>query len=435
MVETLPRNRLPDDSAPEHVPEGLPLAFTPSATSKSPRGRQYQVLKIAPTSFFADYGCHVRILEETLALRNTGARAVICTYGSGRDIEGLDIRRAFSAPLSNGVRVGSSKRKVYFDAWLSFNALRTSIHARPNVIHAHLHEGALIGYFLSKVTRAPLVFDFQGSLTSEMIDHAFLRRESLAYAPLRHFEAIINRMARAIITSSRNAADILVREFGCPSSKVFPVPDCVNGDRFCPRWEVPAEERVRLKRKLGIPEDRKVVVYLGLLAEYQGSSYLLRAARLIRSRMPDVHFLLMGYPGEKRYRDLAEALGISDVVTFTGRIPYEKAAMHLSIGDVAVSPKMSETEGNGKLLNYMATGLPTVAFDTAVSKEILGDLGVYAELGNAEDLASSIEWLLTDEKAAEQIGRDLRARAVRHYLWDNAIKRILEIYEIAQGRG
>jgi glycosyltransferase involved in cell wall biosynthesis len=399
------------------------------------KGRHYNVLKIAPTSFFADYGCHVRILEETLALQKMGARATICTYGSGRDIEGLDIRRAFSAPLSNGVRVGSSKRKVYFDAWLSFRSLTTSLRIRPNVIHAHLHEGALIGYPLSKLTRTPLVFDFQGSLTCEMIDHAFLRRDSLAYAPLRQLEMIINRTARAIITSSRNAADILVREFGCRPSKVFPVPDCVNGDRFRPKWKVPAKERMRMKRRLGIPENRKVVAYLGLLAEYQGSSYLLQAANLIRRRTPDVHFLLMGYPGEKRYQNLAASLGISDCVTFTGRVPYEKAPIYLSVGDVAVSPKISETEGNGKLLNYMATGLPTVTFNTPVSKEILGDLGVYAELGNTEDLASSIEWLLKDDKAAEQIGRDLRAKVEDSYLWDSAVGRILDIYDIVQGRG
>ena len=46
---------------------------------------------------------------------------------------------------------------------------------RPQVIHAHLHEGALIGAVLSRLWRVPLVFDFQGSMTSEMVDHDFLK--------------------------------------------------------------------------------------------------------------------------------------------------------------------------------------------------------------------------------------------------------------------
>ncbi|MCL5962397.1 MAG: glycosyltransferase family 4 protein, partial [Chloroflexi bacterium] len=401
MVETLPRRGLTEIPVQEIAPHSTLEVL-----------KQYSILKIAPTSFFADYGCHVRILEETLALEKAGSKVTVCTYGSGRDIGGVEICRARSAPLSNGVRVGSSKRKVYFDAWLSLYALAASRRVKPDIVHAHLHEGALIGYPISRLNKTPLVFDFQGSLTSEMVDHSFLRRESLVYAPLRQIEMIINRLAGVIITSSRNAADILIREFDCPADKVFPVPDCVNGDRFRPKWEIPLHRRLQLKRELGIPEDRKIVVYLGLLAEYQGSSHLLQAASLVHREVPDVHFLLMGYPGEQRYKDLAGVLGISDFVTFTGKIPYEKASMYLSLGDVAVSPKISETEGNGKLLNYIATGLPTVTFNTPVSMEILGDLGVYAQLGNTEQLAGLIEWLLKDERAAEDIGRNLRARAV-----------------------
>ena len=89
----------------------------------------------------------------------------------------------------------------------------------------------------------------------------------------------------------------------------------------------------------------------------------------------------MGYPGQDRYREAARQMGILDNVTFTGALPYEMAPTYLALGDVAVSPKMSATEGNGKLLNYMAVGLPTVTFDTPVSRELLGDLGLYAPWG------------------------------------------------------
>ena len=120
----------------------------------------------------------------------------------------------------------------------------------------------------------------------------------------------------------------------------------------------------------------------GLLAEYQGSGHLLRAAARICARRDDVHFLLRGFPGEWRYRDYAHELGIADRVTVMGVVPYERAPAYLALGDVAVSPKLSETEGNGKLLNYMAVGLPTVTFQTPVSHEILGPLGRYARLGD-----------------------------------------------------
>ena len=94
----------------------------------------YRVLMIAPTSFFADYGCHVRILEEAVALRSLGHRVTICTYHNGDDVAGLDIRRSLDAPWHRGVQVGSSRHKLYFDAMLSLQTLRTALTTRPQVI-------------------------------------------------------------------------------------------------------------------------------------------------------------------------------------------------------------------------------------------------------------------------------------------------------------
>ncbi|MHB1006942.1 MAG: glycosyltransferase family 4 protein [Chloroflexota bacterium] len=400
--------------------------------------RSFRVLKIAPTSFFADYGCHVRILEETLALQGLGSRVTICTYRSGRDLPDIDIRRSLGLPRHNAIQVGSSPYRLYFDAVLAAHSLLASVRVRPDIVHAHLHEGALIGGVLSRLWRVPLVFDFQGSLTSEMCDHGFLNlsQQSRLYGPLRWLEMQINNMADVVLTSSHNAANLLVRDFGYPRQKVYPLPDCVNTDRFGPRWEISEAEKAALRAGLGIPRDHKLIVYLGLLAEYQGSGHLLQAAAQLMSRHPDLHLLMMGFPGQARYSLYAQQLGISDHVTFTGRVPYDEAPRYLALGDVAVSPKMSETEGNGKLLNYMAVGLPTVTFDTPVSHEILGDLGIYARTGDAEALAANLELLLyEDAEAADELSRLLRRRAVDEFSWFEAGKRLISIYEsLSRGR-
>jgi len=129
---------------------------------------------IAPTSFFADYGCHVRILEEALILQKMGHEITICTYHNGQDVEGLDIERALSIPWRREYEVGSSRHKVAFDLLLFMKSLSVALRKKPDIIHTHLHEGAFIGYPISLLLRIPLIFDFQGSLTSEMIDHHFL---------------------------------------------------------------------------------------------------------------------------------------------------------------------------------------------------------------------------------------------------------------------
>jgi glycosyltransferase involved in cell wall biosynthesis len=73
--------------------------------------------------------------------------------------------------------------------------------------------------------------------------------------------------------------------------------------------------------------------------------------------------------------------------------------------------------------------LPTVAFDTPVSREYLGPWGVYAPRGEAWGLAQALESLLADEKRAVALGQALRARAVAHYSCQEAGRRIMAIYE------
>ena len=394
--------------------------------------RTYNILMIAPTSFFLDYGCHVRIAEEAWILEKLGNKVTIVTYYIGGDLDGVAIERTRPIPWRHDYEVGCSRHKLVFDALLSIKSLQVALRQKPDVIHAHLHEGALIGYVLGKLLgkrqRVPLIFDFQGSMTGEMTDHHFLNPDGALYGPVRWVEQVIDHLPSAIITSSRHAADLLRNEFHCHSDRLHIVPDCVNTDTFCPD-AFTEEERVSLKAQLGIPPERKVVAYLGLLAEYQGTPLLVQAAAQLVKTRPDVHFLIMGFPGEQGYRDYAHSLGLADHVTFTGKIPYKLAPRFLALGDVAVSTKISATEGSGKLLNYMALALPTVAFDTPVSREYLDDWGVYAEPGNAAALAEALGSILEDEERAAALGMGLRQRAIERYSWEQAGRQIMGIYD------
>jgi glycosyltransferase involved in cell wall biosynthesis len=392
------------------------------------KNRPLKVLMIAPTSFFSDYGGHIRILEETLALQNLGHQITIVTYYKGSDVTGLDIQRTKALPWRADYEVGSSRHKLAFDLYLIAKVIQVGRNIRPDIIHGHMHEGALIGSILSRLLGVPLVFDYQGSLTGEMVDHHFLNKNGIIYPVLRRFEKMIDHMPDAILTSSSRAQTVLQDSFDVPKNTIHPLPDCVDTKRFDP-LRFPELERSRLKKELGIPLDRPVLAYLGLLADYQGTDHIIKAAHLLFKRGEAVHFLIMGYPRVNYYKAYAERMGVADRVTFTGKVAYEEAPRYLSLGDIAISAKISATEGSGKVLNYMAMQQPVVASDTAVHREYLDEYGLYVSPGDIEAIANHISAIISNPDQRKSLGAELRNRAVERFSWNAAGDKIDGLYK------
>ncbi|MCB0138023.1 MAG: glycosyltransferase family 1 protein, partial [Caldilineaceae bacterium] len=61
-------------------------------------------------------------------------------------------------PWRQHYEVGSSRHKIVFDALLGMKALQVMAGERFDVIHAHLHEGALIGQVLGRLFGLPVLF-------------------------------------------------------------------------------------------------------------------------------------------------------------------------------------------------------------------------------------------------------------------------------------
>lgn len=376
---------------------------------------------IAPTPYFSDRGCHVRIYEEARALTKLGHEVCIVTYHLGRDMPGVRVVRTPTIPWYNKLEAGPSWHKPYLDFLLLWKALSEVRTFHPHVLHAHLHEGTLIGSVLKILHRIPLLFDYQGSLSGESLNHGFLGKTSLLMKLFKRLERFINHRADYIITSSDAGRQELLCDWGIPVGKISTLIDGVDTEMFRPL------SRCDARKSLGIPENAKLVVYLGLFNQYQGVDLLLNVIFSIRSEAPDVRFLLMGFP-DAEYRKKAEDMGINDIITYTGRLNYDKAPFFLSAGDLAVSPKLALTEANGKLFNYMACGLPTVVFENSINREILGDDGIYVEYGNADQLTRAIVSTLHDTERMFSLSKLVRERAIRLHSWSARATHLVAVY-------
>jgi len=381
-----------------------------------------RVLMIAPTPFFADRGCHVRIYEQARALQALGCQVEICTYHLGRDRPGIRTHRTLRLPWYTKLSAGPSWHKLYIDLLLLLKTWAVARRFRPDLLHGHLHEGAAIGWAVGRLLGVPVVGDFQGSLSAEMLAHRFLKGQGWFYRFWAGNEGRIDRLPQVAVASCGDVARELRERFGV--RQVILALDGVDTETFRPDVEVGDLRSL-------LPPGRRGVVYLGILSAYQGVDHLLAAVPRVLERVPQAFFLIMGYPDEDRYRQKAHDLGLAGHVSFPGRIDYDQAARYLALGEVAVGPKLSQTESNGKLYNYMACALPTVAFDTPPSREILGDLGVYAPRGDVTALAEAIADLLEEPDRARQLGMKLRQRVVEKFSWQSTARQLLKAYELA----
>jgi glycosyltransferase involved in cell wall biosynthesis len=378
---------------------------------------------VAPTPFFAHRGCHVRIYEEARALQALGHKVDVCTYHLGDDRPGVAAHRIPRVPWYRKLSAGPSWHKLYLDALLLQKTWSVARRIRPDVIHGHLHEGAAIGWAVGRMLGVPVVGDFQGSLSGELTAHEFIKDRGWFYRLVARNESWIDKLPQVAIASCSDVADELRERFGV--GHVVLALDGVDTEAFRPDVKVGDLQEL-------VPEGRRAIVYLGLLTAYQGVDYLLEATPRVLARVPQAHFLVMGYQDEEFYRQKARDLGVSEHVTIPGRIDYDQAARYLALGEVAVGPKLSETESNGKLYNYMACALPTVAFDTPVNREILGDLGVYVPRGDATALADAIANLLEDPPGARRLGLQLRQRVVERFSWQNTAQQLVGAYTLAK---
>ena len=128
----------------------------------------------------------------------------------------------------------------------------------------------------------------------------------------------------------------------------------------------PAPPRHDLQTKMGIQPTDKVLLFMGTIFRFSGLIELLTELSPALHLDKSLKFLILG-DGEdfKRLHQLAITLGLQNQVIMPGRIEYDLLADYLRLGHVALLPFKQElvTHGAlpGKVLQYLACGLPTIA--------------------------------------------------------------------------
>lgn len=392
-------------------------------------------LVIAPTPFFTSRGTHIRILEESLALERRGHTITIATYHIGnpipdRIVTRIDVRRIRRWLFwYKKFEAGPDWQKIILDIMLLRKVFFLARTEYPHILYAHLHEGVLIAKVVQKLLwwrKIIVIADFHGSLTGEMKSHGYLRAGVLKTIFV-WLEKKINGLGNIAVASSWEYARTI--DESRPAEKMTEVLlDGVNIQNY-----IGTPSRVSLRDRFNLPRNKTIFVYSGAFLGNKGIITLLDTIReIVSHNHTTAHFVLAGSPPGSIEGLLGER-GLTSAVTLICPLDYFEMPHLLSACDVGIDPKDSTTaQASGKILQYMAAGLPVLCFDRDNNRRYLGDGGYYIRDFSSQGLAQGVWEILKNADDLLDKGRMNFQRATQ-FSWDNGAKKIEELVAVHDG--
>ena len=169
---------------------------------------------------------------------------------------------------------------------------------------------------------------------------------------------------------------------------------------------------------------------------YRNFETLISALPLLRERLPgrSIRLLLTCQlaPGKNpgayrpnRAANLVKSLGLADTVVELGTIPYQQLHHLYTRADIYVSPAYTETFAH-PLAEAMASGLPVVASDLAVHREVCGGAALYFPRFSPEDLATCVARVAGSSDTSRRMA-DIGRERSNQFSWKVHVAKILEL--------
>ena len=307
------------------------------------------------------------------------------------------------------------------NVWLNLKKLAAFVRAlrndRPDIVWLPLAQN-LMGFLrdsgyvlLARASGARVVLHFHGATFDRFYDH----RSPIGRAYVR---GVLGLCAAVIVPG-----DQLHEQFIeiAPRLPRFTLPSALAADRFA-----------ELSQPNDRSDDQFDVVFVGHVSQGKGAPDLIRAAAIARARVPRLRVDLVGQviehdtnidflpPGESNLvgpRELADAVGVSDIVAFRGAVPIAEVTNYLRRADLFVSPSYSEGFSVA-MLEAMGAGLPLVVTRVGAAAEVLQPEAncIFIQPGAPDELANAIARLANDPEQRLRMGAANRELVASRFL-------------------
>ncbi len=198
-------------------------------------------------------------------------------------------------------------------------------------------------------------------------------RQGLHIRGRKFVERKVLRESDRVIVLSSYTRDKLLNQCGILPGKIDVIPGGVDLERFHP-----SGDRRDIRRRLGIPENRAVILTVRNLVPRMGLENLITAMKDVVKALPDVLLIIGGSgPLREKLLRLACELQLSDSIRFTGFIRDEELPDYYRAADIFVLPTI-ELEGFGLVtLEALACGTPVLGTPVGGTLEILQRLDAH----------------------------------------------------------
>ena len=283
-----------------------------------------------------------------------------------------------------------------------------------DVVHAHMARDYSLAAYAARAKPTPKFF---------VTRHVLF--------PLSGIHRRTLSRANAVIAVSSAVAQQLRSQHLVPDQRIALVPNGIDVDRFvraCSNFD-----RDTFLKSMNLSSSCLLVGSIGELRKLKRHDDMLRAARIVANKLPDVHFVIAGVDtsasGENRKGlvDLVNELKLEDRVHLLGWL--DDAEQLLCALDVFVSA--SETESFGlSIAEAMASGTAVVATRTEGAQEVVEDevTGLLVNIGNIEEMSCAIMRLLEDAELRRRMGERSQIAAKTRFTLERMVDEIEKVY-------